>query len=323
MKSDAKQIVDHLENLKDLSSLSESQRWWPKYLFHFTDVTNAARILNTGKLESRNRLKSSGSLPVDIADASVLANTRSDVFDHVRFYFRPLTNMQYQNEGVKIDNQKPHCPVPVVFLMDASSIVSIKEAKFSNGNLGATGVLIGDDYSFFSKIPFDSVYHDLAYPSGTVKFNRHAEVIVPNELPTSYIKTIWCRSQAEYKTLIDLVDYKVFKNFEKKIGVAQKFPLFFKKRFYVEDAVLTNQLITLHFSKHCTASGPYNARVEIHQIGKTQTSPYYWEGEGHTFSSEFTLGITNVPFNKEYIVKLLLDGNLVFQDRYVDLSDLF
>ncbi len=323
MKLDANQIIAHLESLKYLPSLSESQRWWPKYLFHFTDVKNAARILNTGFFESRNRLIENGNLPVDIADASVLANTDADVFDHVRFYFRPLTNMQYQNEGIIVGNQRPHCPVPVVFLMDAKRIVSKEDTKFSNGNLGASGVLRGNDYQFFSSIPFENVYHNIAYPSRKVKFNRHAEVIVPNELTTDYVKTVWCRSQAEYRTLMELINYEVIESFSTKIGVAQKFPLFFKKRFYVENVTLTEHKATFSFNKHCSICGPFRSRIEVSKIGDHQSSPYFWEDDSFTFSGDFVLNVQNIPFNKEYLIKLFLDGNLVFQDKYIDFSDLF
>jgi len=35
-----------------------------------------------------------------------------------------------------------------------------------------------------------------------IKFHRHAEVIVPEELGLDALQRVWCRSEAEYQTLL-------------------------------------------------------------------------------------------------------------------------
>ena len=54
-KPDADRILRHLEALKQTAWLGEARAWWPNYLFHFTDLENAAAILEEGKLLARSR----------------------------------------------------------------------------------------------------------------------------------------------------------------------------------------------------------------------------------------------------------------------------
>lgn len=327
-KPDAQQIVDHLNSLRQETWLPEAQKWWPKYLFHFTDIQNASQIIRAGKFTSRSSLKANGGLKVDIANAEVLSNTETSIFDHVRLYFRPLTNMQYTNEGVKLRNSPPHCPVPVVFLLDAPKVLSLMDSKFSNGNLGATGVDIGQDYNFFSQIPFNLVYHDTYLPpdpalGNTIKFHRHAEVIIPNELSTKFVKTVWCRSQAEHATLKRLVKPKTWENISRQVGVGQKFPLFFKRRFFIESVDLSNTAIKFNFNKHSRILGPFNVKIEITDLWQGNTQVFTWEKQNHTFGYDFLLDVSKVPFNSSYEVKFIADGNLIYCDSYFDLDNLF
>lgn len=329
MKPDAEQIVAHIEQLQTADWLPASQKWWPKYLFHFTDVRNAANILTRGKFESRNALLINGELRCDIADAAVLANTPAAIRDNVRLYFRPLTNMQYINEGFKPGCTLPHCPVPIVFLLDAKSVLSMDDTRFSNGNLGAGGADIGSNFQFFNRIPFRSVYHDEPLPNhnppqaNSIKFHRHAEVIVPNELSTTAIKSIWGRSQAEYQTLVDLIPPKVFAGIRNKIFFAQKYKLFFKKRFFLEEVQLTKTEARIIFNRICPTYGPCHGRIEIEDVAPNQQPTQIWEDTNYTFQREFILNLSNVPFNNHYRIKLLINGLLAYQNTFVDLPDFF
>lgn len=60
-----------------------------KYAFHFTDVNNAANILNHGKILSRNKALLKGVMINDNASREVITGTNEYVHDYVRFYFRP------------------------------------------------------------------------------------------------------------------------------------------------------------------------------------------------------------------------------------------
>ena len=54
----------------------------------------------------------------DVADREVIKNTRLDVKDCVRFYYKEKTMTLYRNEGIKEDGALPHVPIPVYLLFD-------------------------------------------------------------------------------------------------------------------------------------------------------------------------------------------------------------
>lgn len=47
---------DYLEILR-IASIQANGKWWPKYVYHYTDIHNAVSILETGKVFSRNRAR--------------------------------------------------------------------------------------------------------------------------------------------------------------------------------------------------------------------------------------------------------------------------
>lgn len=51
--------------------------WWPKYAFHYTDVTNAIGILKTGYLYSRYNAEKSHLMSNDNASRQVIDMTYS------------------------------------------------------------------------------------------------------------------------------------------------------------------------------------------------------------------------------------------------------
>lgn len=98
-------------------------KYWPLYMYHFTDIINAVSILKQGKIFSRKQALELKLMEVDNASHEVIDQTRDFVEEYVRFYFRPLTPTQYNNEGLRHVNVKDsHCPRPVFFLFDNSIV---------------------------------------------------------------------------------------------------------------------------------------------------------------------------------------------------------
>src|SRR4051812_18287056 len=119
MKPDTEEFKALLEELSRKKWLGKPQKIWLKYSFHFTDVRNAAKILEQGVILSRARLESANADFVDIASSEVIQMTAGNVKDHVRLYFRPRTPTQFRMEGIRPRSEiwkQSHCPVPVFFL---------------------------------------------------------------------------------------------------------------------------------------------------------------------------------------------------------------
>ena len=183
-KPDAARIEARLDGLRQASWIGPARQWWPKYVFRFDDIQNAVRILQSGKVSCRAKRGEA----LETASQEVLGHTEETWKNHVRLYFRPRTPTQYQVEGFRPKGQfgslQAHMPVPVFFLFDAKDILTRASTKFSNGNLAAHPE-VGENADFFETIPFEKVYHDSWMSDGekpNIKFHRHAEVVVPDEL---------------------------------------------------------------------------------------------------------------------------------------------
>ncbi|MBD3234105.1 MAG: DUF4433 domain-containing protein, partial [candidate division Zixibacteria bacterium] len=100
-KSDRAEIAKFIDDLRKKPWLGKARSWWPKYVFHFTDVNNAIKIINDGCLHSRARMETKGGIPCDIASPDIIASTDVEYKNWVRFYFRPRTPTQYRNEGFR------------------------------------------------------------------------------------------------------------------------------------------------------------------------------------------------------------------------------
>jgi len=62
---DINAIRAQLSELTAAPWLGDSRRWWPNYIFHFTDIRNVVSILREGELLSRHRALETNSLLVD------------------------------------------------------------------------------------------------------------------------------------------------------------------------------------------------------------------------------------------------------------------
>ena len=101
--------------------------WWPQYVYHFTDIQNAACILNDGILYSRAEPDRQNCMVVDNASPEIIAQTRPEYTRFVRLYFRPRTPTQFRNEGIRPKDKRElgaHCPVPIYFCFDSLDILS-------------------------------------------------------------------------------------------------------------------------------------------------------------------------------------------------------
>lgn len=203
MKSDAEQFPLVLRDLARKYKLGAVRSRWLRFAFHLTDVRNAAAILRMGKVSCRADLESSGGIPFDIASPKVIAKTGHAVKDCVRMYFRPLTPTQYRWEGIRPKDrlwEGSHCPVPVFFLFDLPSILSLDDCSFSESNQAKLGFnqlfTTAEELSFFD---FGKIFHMDRLSDEEKRdiiSHRNAEIIVKKELDLASLKYIYCRSVA-------------------------------------------------------------------------------------------------------------------------------
>jgi hypothetical protein len=293
-------------------------------LFHFTDIQNAVQIIEQGNLVCRSVLEKKGTMITDNASPDVITNTDPEWKDFVRLYFRPRTPTQYNNEGFRPPELRElggaHCPVPIYFIFDAPRVLGKHDSMFSAGSL-ATDTKPFKTAAEFSQIPFQLIYHDKWFDQSeksTIIFHRHAEVIVPIELDLKFLRYIWCRSQAEYQTLLHLLSPSARLRWDKRIGVGAKPNLFFRKWTFVEQADLSSTAVEFQFNRNTLTPGPFVAYVEI--LEEATGTIFKWRNDNYIANENLVLSTKNLIRPESYIVKLFLDGQLAFVDRYVEES---
>jgi len=318
-KSDADSIVRCLEANKKLPWLTAYQKKWVDRLFHFTDISNAVKILKDGKLLSRSMLENSDNGFTDIASPGVIASTVPEWKKYVRLYFRPKTPTQYCNEGIRPEANRSlnsHCPMPIFFIFDAKEILTKVKTKFSNGNLGSHFTEVDETAIFLKSLPFEKIYHDSWMSNdkkSSIVFHRNAEVLVPKFMDLSNLLAIYCRSQAEFETFIHLLPSNIRRKLRGKIGVSTGNRLFFKQWTYVERASISSSEISFSFNPSSTISKPFTAKLEI--LEEETKDKYIWQDNSFYADKKISFG-NSLKYPNKYTISLSLDNCIAYKNRY-------
>lgn len=321
-KPDADKFKTHLQKLRQIDWLDATRAWWPRFVFHFTDIHNVVSILRIGELLSR-QIATQQSQFVDIASPAVISATLPRWYHYVRFYMRPRTPTLYRNEGLRPQNNLPsqaHCPIPIYLLFDFVDVVTRSDALFTDGNLASNQVHVASDAAEFIQLPFQFIYHDTFFKPeerDKIIFHRHAEVIVPNRIGLTSLQYIWCRSQAEKDALRHLLPMDIWQKWRDRIFDSNKRELFFRNWFYLERVTLTNQQVTLSFNRpaHEQDTGPFHIHIEITETrtGKQFTwsqNPFYITNKMQSFN------LTYISPIYDYTIRITIDDHLVYLNRY-------
>lgn len=324
-KRDQKQIIAKLDELAARYK-SDSRSWWPKFLFHYSELQNVVSILESGVLLSRSGAVSRGLLQIDSASQSVLLKTSETIKECVRLYFRPKTPTQYSNEGIRPRNNRSHgshCPIPVMLLFDSRDILTRESTQFSRGSLaGHAPGKTGCRASFFGKLPFNRIYHNSWFrpeERSMIIASRHAEVIVPRSLDLDALKYIWCRSDAERDTLLSLLSENTRRVWEKKIFFGRKYDLFFAKWAYVDRVQLGHSVIEWNFNSNSMEPGRFDLKVRL----EDQSSGRILRGSKDAFvaNKKILWKFKNPVYH--YSIDLWMDECLAYHGYYRKTDDVF
>lgn len=310
MKSWADDIRRHIQIW---SSRLGNLNWWPRYVYHFTDVNNAASILQARHLYSRAETEHRGLMQVDNASPTVIRQTRPEHQTYVRLYFRPRTPTQYRNEGIRPLAQRElgaHCPVPIYFCFDAFTVLSQDNTKFSDGNMGTSRVQYSDTRDFFLSIPYERVFHNRWFPPeerDEIVFRRNAEVLVPDRLPLEpALKFIACRSMAERQTLLHLLPVGLASRWLPRIRLGEP-GLFFRQWTYVEEIVAVDERVIFRFNPDTKTPGPFEVTFSYQEDG-TETVRT-WRGEKNNLNASLSFRLSKARWGT---ATLSLDDSLAF-----------
>jgi hypothetical protein len=280
MKCWAETIRSHIETW---SKKLSDRPWWPRYVYHFTDVQNAAGILNRGVLLSRNAVLQHDGMLVDNAHKAIIDRTDADKKEYARLYFRPQTPTQWSNEGIKPADERgdAHCPVPVFFYFRAFDILSDDKCEFCKGNLARTGAEVCADHDSFQAIPFYEVFSEgyLPVEGRDAQVNhRNAEVLFRDELGLEHLEFICCRSEAEKETLRTLLAPTSLEHWSSRIVVAGEATgdPFFRRHLHIDSLSISEREIWVNLHRSPACCKEYTVRVRL--SGKVESAPRGWDG---------------------------------------------
>ena len=315
-------IRQHIAGMQIQPWLDKAREWWPRYLFHCTDITNVISILRQGEILSRTQIANTNRLSIDIASPEIIARTDPKWRDYVRLYFRPKTPTQYNNEGfrpVGLRSRNSHCPVPVYLIFEAQAVLSLADSCFSDGNLGSFHTNVGTDISFLSQIPFDLVYHNARFDNSErdqIVRHRHAEVLVPKKMGLDSLRYIVCRSNAEYSTLLHLLPANLLTQWVNKVVYRPQIPLFHRQWTFVDQVDMNTEKIVFRFNPDSIMPGPFDVRVEIEET--PTAANYLLQKSEFLCDSELTVTLSNLRHPSGYIARLFFDDHLAYASRYQD-----
>ncbi len=315
-KKDAAVILQKLAALRASTWLGPARQWWPDFLFHFTDISNAVKILESGKLVCRSRVN----IEKDIASQQVIEQTDEKWKDYVRLYFRPRTPTQYHNEGFRpissLSSLKAHCPMPIFLVFDADTLLTADSTYFSDGNVAVSKPSVGNDASFFQTIPFEKVFHDGRLNDNekrNIVYHRHAEVLIPNELGLDSLKWIVCRSEAESRTLRELLNLKTWLKIHKRVKKSPQ--LFFQYWTFVVATELEQNKVTVRFNASSRTPASFAVRLDIKNLQTGEN--YFWKNDAFTANSDLRVRIPQLTTPCSYQVRLTLDDAIAYADTFV------
>ena len=330
MKSDADQIRAVLNDLSQMDWIRRSERrWWPSFLCHYTDIQNAARILSSGFLYSRQHLEDTQRLAVSSGSDEVLAGTQSWIKNCVRLYFRPKTPTQYHVEGVKCAQNllrsrfsDAHCPVPIFFLFDSAEILSREDCWFSDRGLASSNYEIMSTAQELVDLEWLKIYHtgrfDRSRPEETdIASRRMAEVVVPDRLDLRSLKWIYCRSEAEKDTLLHLLTDALRPQYERRIVATTRSDLFFRQQTYLESVRMDSEAAYLSFSPDTQSQGPFHLQVIIrsdHNIRQRENDEFLLQKGKYRWK-------IYTGFD-DYELEIRLDEHLFFRNRHIEVDDI-
>ena len=289
-------------------------KWWPRFVYHFTDVHNAVSILESGALYSRQEAQRRGVMTVDCASPDVIANTRDEHLRFVRLYFRPKTPTQYRNEGIRPQNSRPlggaHCAIPIFSCFDAFAVLAADETLYSDGNMASPRTRFGSERAIFNSIPFGHVFHEGYFPQEQrvdIILRRNAEVLIPDELPLEpTLKFVACRSLPERKTLLHLLSPDVRERWDPSVRFGHQ-GLFERKWTYVEEVVTLDDSLEFRFNPNSEIPGPFSVTVRYTEACSER--PRTWEGQMENLSDRARFRIAGAPRG---FVTLILDDAVAF-----------
>jgi len=246
-RSKVDEIIRKKPELELYFRLKQKDSNWSGYIYHFTHIQNALKILESRKILSRNKAE-------NIADAAgTVVHRRATSHEYARFYFRPQTPTQHYNECLGIDIESnnfekahklglPKCPVPVFFKFNLQEVLLKMNNRcfISDGNMQtnwAKEAPVREMLSFFN---FNDVYSTIFNTTDDnwrtyIRYSQQEflvkdvldftklndfQIVVNSEEAKQQLSTLLKNKSISRNIVLDNPELNIFHNGNKKIDVS-------------------------------------------------------------------------------------------------------
>lgn len=305
-------MITFFESAKN--SLPDNRKYWADYVFHFSDMKNIIKILELGKLYSRNKTLKEGLMQNDNASQDVINQTEDNIHDQVRFYFRPMTPTQYNNEGLIRENPKDaHCPRPVFLLFDNKIVEHHIGNSFISEKTLASSLsqnLITYNIEEINNYNYTKIYHSGSYDpvfEADIKQYRQAEYCINEEVDLSDLKYIITRSAAEKDMLLWWLHSKNINKYDSIIKSSSDVGfqmMFYRRNLYIENVDLTDEYAKINVMNY---SNDYDFKIVV-KCDNDDKRVFEYKLENQLFEVDFPPR----SYLKEYKIKLVVDGEIMY-----------
>ncbi|CAF1063966.1 unnamed protein product [Adineta steineri] len=169
-----------------IAGLEEQNSLWNGYIYHYTHLENAISILRDQSIKSRYLCGNNNFKDSSAYDFMSQKNDR--VNHYARFYFRPQTLTQFNNENFGSERSKkrngysPICPVPIFFCINLQSILNNSDFqwKVSLGDMSNSDTEYNCTLDVIKQFDFCGLFKDIITERG--KSNAQLEFLIEDQL---------------------------------------------------------------------------------------------------------------------------------------------
>ncbi|CAF4096244.1 unnamed protein product [Rotaria sordida] len=198
-----------------IAGLEAQNSKWAGCLYHYTHLENAVSILRDQAIKSRHLCQTTNFK--DSSAFDFMSEIDDQVNHYVRFYFRPLTSTQLNNENLgsnkskKRHNYTPMCPIPIFFCINLQAILNIPDLKWkvSIDNMSSKKTEYDCTIDIIKRFDFCGLFND----SDTNRC-KELEFLIENQLDLQLLPndaiTLVCQDSDAKKSLESILSTQIY-----------------------------------------------------------------------------------------------------------------
>ena len=139
---------------------------------------------------------------------------------------------------------------------------------------------------------------------------------MPQALPLTHLRQIWCRSEAEYETLYSLLPSELWSQYGSKLTARTDYDLYHRRWLYVQGVDMSHEGVLFNFhpchDRESEECNPFDVRIELTSGDKSHSV----DMSEVTIDKELAVDLTSYDLAAEYAIRLFLDDTLAYYGKH-------